>query len=125
MLGELLERELTRDDPEWAAASASLTDSEKLRIKHSRRQYKKNERGCRAVDQQRLSSTTQSVLMRKSFKTKEQDIRTQKKTVTFEAPDQGLIEVKSKISEQENVSGKRTVIRRWTRPDGQSFVRGN
>ena len=96
MLGGLLERELTRDDPEWAAARASLTDSGKVWIKHSRRQYKENERDCRAVDQQRLSSTTQSVLMRTSFKTRELDIGTQKKTVTFEAPDQGLIEVEEK-----------------------------
>ena len=29
MLGELLEREVTRDEPEWAAAIASLTVSEK------------------------------------------------------------------------------------------------
>ena len=27
MLGELLEREVTRDDPEWAAAMASLTEN--------------------------------------------------------------------------------------------------
>ena len=32
MLGGLLEREVTRDDPEWAAAMASLTVSEKTRI---------------------------------------------------------------------------------------------
>ena len=32
MLGELLEREVTRDDPEWAAAMASLTVSEKVKI---------------------------------------------------------------------------------------------
>ena len=34
MLGELLEREVTRDDPEWAAAMASLTVSEKLRLSY-------------------------------------------------------------------------------------------
>ena len=32
MLGGLLERELTRDDPEWAAAVASLTVREKVKI---------------------------------------------------------------------------------------------
>ena len=37
---------------------------------------------------------------------KEQEIGTQKKTVTFEAPDQGLIEAESKNSEQENLSEK-------------------
>ena len=43
MLGELLEREVTRDDPKWAAAMASLTVSEKIKIKPpSRRQHKEN-----------------------------------------------------------------------------------
>ena len=41
MLGGLLEREVTRDDPEWAAAVASLTVSEKVKIMPSRRQHKK------------------------------------------------------------------------------------
>ena len=41
MLGELLEREVTRDDPEWAAAMASLTVSEKVKVMLSRRQHKK------------------------------------------------------------------------------------
>ena len=44
MLGGLLEREVTRDDPEWAAAMASLTVNEKVKIKPSRRQHKENER---------------------------------------------------------------------------------
>ena len=43
MLGGLLEREVTRDDPEWAAAMASLTVGEKVKIMPSRRQHKKNE----------------------------------------------------------------------------------
>ena len=47
MLGELLEREVTRGDPEWAAAIASLTVSEKVKTKPSRRQHKENERECR------------------------------------------------------------------------------
>ena len=46
MLGGLLEREVSRDDPEWAATRALLTVSEKVRIKPSRRQHKKNERDC-------------------------------------------------------------------------------
>ena len=37
MLGGLLEREVIRDDPEWAAAVASLTVSEKVKIMPSRR----------------------------------------------------------------------------------------
>ena len=44
MLGELLEREVTGDDPEWAAAMASLRVSEKIKVKQSRRQHKENER---------------------------------------------------------------------------------
>ena len=41
MLGGLLEREVTRDDPDGAAAMASLTVSEKVEIMQSRRQHKK------------------------------------------------------------------------------------
>ena len=44
MLGGLLEREVTRDDPEWTAAVASLTVSEKVKIMPSRRQHEENER---------------------------------------------------------------------------------
>ena len=42
MLGGLLEREVTRDDPERAANMASLTVSDKVRIMPSRRQHKEN-----------------------------------------------------------------------------------
>ena len=49
MLGGLLEREVTRDDPEWAAAMASLTVSEKAKIMPSRRQHKENERDCKTI----------------------------------------------------------------------------
>ena len=42
MLGGLLEREVTRDDPEWAAAMASLTVREKVKIMPSRGQHKEN-----------------------------------------------------------------------------------
>ena len=41
MLGGLLERERTKDDPEWAEAMASLTVIEKVKIMPSRRQHKK------------------------------------------------------------------------------------
>ena len=37
MLGGLFEREVIRDEPEWAAAMASLTVSEKVKIMPSRR----------------------------------------------------------------------------------------
>ena len=49
VLGGFLEREVTRDDPEWAAAVGSLTVSEKVKIMPSRRQHKENERGCRTL----------------------------------------------------------------------------
>ena len=49
MLGGLLEREVTRDDPEWTAAVASLTVSKKVKIMPSRRQHEENERDCRTI----------------------------------------------------------------------------
>ena len=55
MLGGLLEREVTRDDPEWAAAVASLTVSEKVKIMPSRLQHKENKRDCRTIVQQLVS----------------------------------------------------------------------
>ena len=63
MLGGLLEREVTRGDPEWAAAMASLTVSEKVKIIPSKRQHKDNERDCRSIVQQLVSSKPQEVLM--------------------------------------------------------------
>ena len=56
MLGGLLEREVTRDDPDRAAAMASLTVSEKVKIMPSSRQPKENERDCRKIVQQLVSS---------------------------------------------------------------------
>ena len=76
MLGRLLEREVTRDNPEWAAAMASCPVSEKIRIKPSRRQHEENERDCRTVVQQLLPSVPKSVLTRISYKEKEQEIGT-------------------------------------------------
>ena len=81
MLGGLLEREVTKNDQEWAAAMASLTVREKVRIIPSRRQHKENERDCRTVVQQLVSSIPQRVLMWTSFKQKEQEIGTQRKTL--------------------------------------------
>ena len=88
MLDGLLEREVTRDDHEWAAAMASLTFSENVKIIPSRRQHQKIERYCRTVVQQVLSSIPQSVLMRTAYKQKEQEIGTQRKTVNVGDPDQ-------------------------------------
>ena len=49
MLGGLLERELTGGIPEWAAAMVSLTVSETVRMKPSRRQHQRNKRDCMKV----------------------------------------------------------------------------
>ena len=84
MLGGLLERENTRDDPEWAAAVASLTVSEKVKIIQSRRQHKENERDCRTIVQQLVSSIPHEVSTSTSYGRKEQGNDAQKKkTVTF------------------------------------------
>ena len=56
MLGGLFEREVTRDDTEWAAPMASLTVSEKVKIMPSIRQHKDNERNCKTIVQQLVSS---------------------------------------------------------------------
>ena len=84
MLGGLLEREVTRDDPEWAAAVASLTVSEKVKIMPSRRQHKEIERDCRTIVQQQVSSIPREVLTSTSYGRKEQGNDTQEnKTATF------------------------------------------
>ena len=78
MLGELLEREVTRGDPEWAAAMALLTVSETVKIMPSRRQHKENERDCRTIVQELVSSIPQNVLTSTSYKRKEQVKGTQR-----------------------------------------------
>ena len=84
MLGGLIEREVTRDDPEWAASVASLTVSEKVKIMPSRRQHKENEKDCRTIVQQLVSSKPHEVLTSSSYGRKEQGNDAQKKkTVTF------------------------------------------
>ena len=87
MLDGLLGREMTRDDPEWATAMASLTVSEKMKIMPSRRQHKENERDCRTIVQQLVSSIPHEVLTSTSYRRKEQGNDTQNKTVTFEDQD--------------------------------------
>ena len=67
---------------------ASLTVNEKLKIMPSRLQHKKNERDCRTIVQQLVSSISQNVLTSASYKRKEQVKGTQRKTVTFEDQDQ-------------------------------------
>ena len=83
MLGGLLEREVTRDKPEWTEAVASLIVSEKVKIMPSRRQHKENERDCRTIVQQLVSSIPHEVLTITSYGRNEQGNDTQKKTVTF------------------------------------------
>ena len=83
MLGGLLEREVTRDDPEWTAAVASLTVSEKVKIMPSRRQHEENERDCRTIVQQLVSSIPQEILTSTSYGQKEQGSSKRRKTVTF------------------------------------------
>ena len=83
MLGRLLEREVTRDDPEWTAAVASLTVSEKVKIMPSRRQHDENVRDCRTVVQQLVSTIPHEILTSTSYGRKEQGSSTRRKTVTF------------------------------------------
>ena len=71
MLCGSLKREVTRDDPEWAAAMASLTFSEKVKIMPSRRQHKENETDCRTIVQQLVSSIPHEVLTSTSYGRKE------------------------------------------------------
>ena len=78
MLGGLLEREVTRDDPDWAAAVASLTVREKVKIMPSRRQHKESERDCRTIVQQLVSSIPHEVLTSTSYGRKEQGSNTRK-----------------------------------------------
>ena len=105
MVGGLLEREVTRDDPEWAAAVASLTVSGKVSIMPSRRQHKENERDCRTIVQQLLSSIPIEVLTSTLYKWKEQGNDSQKKTVTFEDQQREGEEVDRSL-EQGNLSGE-------------------
>ena len=83
MLGGLLEREVTRDDPEWTAAVASLIVRKKVKIMPSRRQHEENERNCRTIVQQLVSSIPHEVLTSTSYGRKEQGSSTRRKTVTF------------------------------------------
>ena len=105
MLGGLLEREVTRDDLEWAAAMALLTDREKVKIMPSRRQHKENEKDCRTIVQQLVSSIPQNVLTSTSYKQKEQGNDTQKETVTFEDQEKESEEIKQNLG-QGNLSGE-------------------
>ena len=106
MLGGLLEREVTRDDPEWTAAVASLTVSEKVKIMPSRRQHEENERDCRTIVQQLVSSIPQEILTSTSYGQKEQGNSKRKKTVTFVDRDKEGEEVEHNLL-QDYLSGEK------------------
>ena len=74
---------MTRDDPEWTAAVASLTVREKVKIMPSRRRHEENERDCRTIVQQLVSSIPHEVLTSTSYGRKEQGSKTRRKIVTF------------------------------------------
>ena len=105
MLGGLLEREVTRDDPEWSAAVASLTVSEKVKIMPSRRQHEENERDCRTIVQQLVSSIPHEILTSTSYGWKEQGSSTRIKTVTFVDQDKEGEEVEQNLL-QDCLSGE-------------------
>ena len=104
--GWIVRKEVTRDDPEWTAAVASLRVSEKVKIMSSRRQHEKNERDCRTIVQQLVSSIPSEILTSTSYGQKEQGSSKRKKTVTFVDQDK----------EGENVEQK---------PAARLFVRGD
>ena len=105
MLGGLLEREVTRDDPEWTAAVASLTIREKVKIMPSRRQHEENERDCRTIVQQLVSSIPHEVLTSTSYGQKEQGSSKRRKTVTFVDQDKKGEKVEQKLL-QDCLSGE-------------------
>ena len=105
MLGGLLETEVTRDDPEWKAAVASLTVREKVKIMPSRRQHEENERDCRTIVQQLVSSIPHEVLTSTSYGRKEQGSNTRRKTVTFVDQDKEGVEVERNLV-QDCLSGE-------------------
>ena len=106
ILGGLLEREVTRDDPEWTAAVASLTVSEKVKIMPSRRQHEENEKDCRTIVQQLVSSIPQEILTSTSYGQKGQESGRQKKTVTFVDRDKDGEVVKQNLL-QDYLSGEK------------------
>ena len=106
MLGGLLEREVTRDDPEWTAAVASLTVSEKVKIMPSRRQHEENERDCRTIVQQLVSSIPQEILTSTSYGQKERGSSKRKKTVTFVDQDEEGKKVEQNLL-QDYLSGEK------------------
>ena len=127
MLGGLLEREVTRDDPEWTAAVASLTVSEKVKIMPSRRQHGENERDCRTIVQQLVSSIPQEILTSTSYGQREQGSSKRKKTVTFVDQDKEGKKVEQNLL-QDYLSGETNDEKHQRsqdqHPGQENFVRG-
>ena len=96
---------MTRDDPEWTAAVASLTVRKKVKIMPSIRQHKDNDRDCRSIVQQLISSIPQEVSISTSYGRKEQGNDTRNKTVTFEDQDGESEKVERKL-ERDCLSGE-------------------
>ena len=96
---------MTRDDPEWTASVASLTIREKVRIMPSRRKHEENERDCRTIVQQLVSSIPHEILTSTSCGQKEQGSITRRKTVTFVDQDKEGEKVKQNLL-QDCLSGE-------------------
>ena len=84
---------------------ASLRVGDNVKIMPSRRQHKENERECRSIVKQLVSSIPQEILISTSYKRKEQENGRQKKTVTFEDQDKEGEEVERNLV-QDNLSGE-------------------
>ena len=124
MLGGLLDREVTRDDPEWAAAVASLTVSGKVKIMPSRREHKENERDCRPIVQQLVPSIPHEVLTSTSYRPKKQgNDKQNKKTVTFVDQDKEGEKVERNLV-QDSLSGETNDEKSRRVQDQHQFVRG-
>ena len=105
-LGEL--RRTHNERKKEAAAMASLTISGKMKIMPSIRQHKANERDCRPIVQQLVSSIPHEVLTSTSYDRKEQGNDTQTKTVTFEDHDRETEKLEQKLV-QDYFFGRQTV----------------
>ena len=119
MLGGLLERVVTKDDSEWAAAMASLTISEKLKIMLSRRQHKENERDCGTIVQQIVSSLPPRGFKQYFIQTERTGERLTKETVTSEEQQKEGEEVDRNLSGETN--GEERVRNQDQNPGQESF----
>ena len=72
----------------------------------SRRQHEENERDCRTIVQQLVSSIPHVVLTSTSYGQKEQGINTRRKTVTFVDQDKEGVKVERNVRVQDCLSGE-------------------